>query len=101
MALQRLLEEEGASIFTTRSVSQALQLVATRALSAAIVDIRLGAEEADPLCEALGQRHVPFLFYTGQPDTPSERWPAARVIETTNLRSNRQRCQVRHNGGQT
>jgi len=80
MELGRLLEEEGATVFAARSVSQAPRLVGTRALSAAVVDSRLGAEEADPLCEALGQRQVPFVFYTGQPDAPSARWPTAPVI---------------------
>src|SRR5262245_42681132 len=47
MELGRLLEEEGATVFAARSVSQALRLVGTRALTAAIVDSCLGTEEDD------------------------------------------------------
>ena len=49
-------------------------------LSAGIIDIRLGQQEADSVCEALNRRQVPFVFYTGNPDPLHDRWPAAPVI---------------------
>ena len=80
MEVCRFLEQEGATVLPARTVSGALQVVDTRALSAGVVDIRLGDEDADSVCEALSRRQVPFVFYTGRSDT-RERWPAAPVIQ--------------------
>ena len=78
--LEHLLEQEGATVFSAACVSKALQLADVPALSAGIIDIRLGAEKADPVCEALDRRQVPFVLYTGNPETAQDRWPTAPVI---------------------
>jgi response regulator RpfG family c-di-GMP phosphodiesterase len=78
--LQNLLEWESATVFAASCVSNALRLADAQALSAGIVDIRLGQQEADPICEVLDRRQIPFAFYTGNPDPLRERWPAAPVI---------------------
>lgn len=78
--LRRILEGEGAMVFAAHSISKALQQADVPALSAGIIDLRLGQQEADAVCEALERRQVPFVFYTGVPSAPYDRWPAAPVI---------------------
>lgn len=80
MELQALFEHEGATVFSTFKVSKAVQIVGKTSISAGLVDIRLGGEIADPVCEALDQRQVPFVFYTGAPETPQKRWPTVPII---------------------
>src|SRR5262249_43574350 len=74
--LQEVLEDEGAMVFPASSVTQALRLTQTPALSTAVIDIKLGTENAEPVCEALSQRQVPFVFYTACSDRSSNRWSA-------------------------
>src|SRR5262249_33290055 len=75
LELNDLLEQEGATVLPVRSV-----LVASRCLSAGVVDVRLNDEDVDPLCQALSRDQVPFVFYTGMSGT-HERWPAAPVVQ--------------------
>jgi len=79
--LRCLLEHEGATVIEAYSVGQALGVVETSALSASVVDIRLGNEDAWPLCDALRLRRVPFVFYTGQPDAATARWQSIPVVD--------------------
>ena len=80
LELQQVLENQGATVFSASSVPQALRLTETSALSAAVIDVRLRNENAGPVCNALNQRQVPFIFYTGSPDRPSSRWSAAPLV---------------------
>jgi DNA-binding response OmpR family regulator len=67
MDLQEVLEDEGAMVFPASSVTQALRLAQTPALSAAVIDIQLRTENAEPVCDALSQRQVPFIFSASGP----------------------------------
>ena len=78
--LQQLLENEGATVFPASSVTHALGRAQTRALSAAVIDIKPGAEDAEPVCDALSRRQVPFIFYTACPDWLAGRWTAAPFV---------------------
>ena len=80
MDLQDVLEDEGAMVFPASSVTQALRLAQTPALSAAVIDIKLRTENAEPVCDALSQRQVPFIFYTAYPDSSSKRWSAVPFV---------------------
>src|SRR5262249_46825866 len=40
----------------------------------------LRTESTEPVCDALKQRQVPFIFYSGWPDPPSSRWSAAPFV---------------------
>jgi CheY-like chemotaxis protein len=80
MDLQQVLEDEGAMVFPASSVTQALRLVQTPALSAAVIGIKLRTENAEPVCDALSERQVPFIFYTACPDRLSNRWSAAPLV---------------------
>ena len=59
MDLQEVLEDEGAMVFPASSVTQALHLAQTPALSAAVIDIKLRTENAEPVCDALSECQVP------------------------------------------
>ena len=80
MDIGGLLEEEGATVFPARNVSHAIRLVETSSLSAGVVDIRLGNGDAEPVCEALVQHQVPFVFYTAQSAAVCKRWAAFPVV---------------------
>jgi len=81
IALQHLLEQEGATVIQVHNVTRALQLVQTSPLSAGIIDIGLGDDNAGPICDALDRRRVPFIFFTGQSDAALHRWPFIPVVE--------------------
>ena len=78
--LQQVLEDEGATVFPASNVIQALRLTQTLGLSAAVVETQLCAENAEPVCDALSQRQVPFVFYTTSSDRSSSRWSAVPFV---------------------
>ena len=80
MDLREVLDDEGAMVFPASSVTQALHLAQTPALSAAVIDIKLRTENAEPVCDALSERQVPFIFYTACPDWLAGRWTAAPFV---------------------
>ncbi|HEX6001208.1 MAG TPA: hypothetical protein VFZ16_17715 [Hyphomicrobiaceae bacterium] len=74
--------DAGASVVYAARCSEALRLVDSPGLSAAIVDIDLGhGEDCSAVCERLLQRDIPFVFFTGdvRPDILSK-WPDAPVL---------------------
>jgi hypothetical protein len=47
------------------TLQQALILVESEHLKAAVVDHILGPQDSSPLCARLNERSLPFLIYTG------------------------------------
>jgi DNA-binding response OmpR family regulator len=78
--LQQVLEDEGATVFPASNVIQALRLTQTLGLSAAVIETLLYTENAKPVCDALSQRQVPFIFYTTCSDRSSSRWRAVPFV---------------------
>lgn len=71
LELEAVFNDAGAAILgPCRSVRTALDTLANGRCDAAILDLRLGSEDATPIAEALKERGAPFLFYTGQ--SPSD-----------------------------
>ena len=71
----------GASIVAALDSREALRLTALPDLSAAVVDIGLGAEDCCRVCKRLSDNGVPFVFYTGEARTEVLRqWPNAPVL---------------------
>lgn len=63
---KRLLESLGAVVFgPTSSVGDALAIIETGAIDAAVLDIELGEEDAFPVADALMGRNIPFVFASG------------------------------------
>ena len=65
-----------------RTLSEGLALARSEVLDAALVDIALGGgEKAYPVAHVLSERRVPFIFITGNtetPDAPFENVPVLR-----------------------
>lgn len=64
------------------NLDDALELAQSEVLSAAVLDVRLGGQTIEPVAQALAERGVPFLFYSGQVlnDAIRARWPTAAYV---------------------
>lgn len=60
-------EMEGRVIRPLSSVAEALSLLATHDIAAAIVDCHLADRDATPLARQLAERGVPFVIHTATP----------------------------------
>lgn len=66
MMLSDLLAEYGhETVGPAHSESQALELVASAEIDAAILDVTLGDQDCFAIAEALGERGIPYAFATG------------------------------------
>jgi DNA-binding NtrC family response regulator len=65
MDLAQTFERAGARVTTTRSLREALQLVESDSLAAAVLDHALGDGDSTRLCERLTARGIPFVIYSG------------------------------------
>lgn len=68
MMIEAMLSDLGCIVVDVAgTVSRGLALVGDDdlALDGAILDVNLGGEKVYPVAEALGARHVPFIFSTG------------------------------------
>jgi CheY-like chemotaxis protein len=79
--LKRVLEREGASVRLSATVPKALQFADHAALSAGVLDVRVGTEDGKVVCEPLRRRSVPFIFFTGTMQKPFSRWPMSPVVQ--------------------
>jgi DNA-binding response OmpR family regulator len=82
--LQSGLADAGAEIVGPfRNAKEALAALDGQDITAAILDLQLGAGRSSvPVGRELARRGIPFLFYTGQLDTKPIRaeWPDCKVI---------------------
>ena len=69
MALEELLEDEGAHPAVAGSLEQADQMLAEDAFDAAILDINVHGRKSYEVARALLARGVPFVFASGYGDT--------------------------------
>jgi hypothetical protein len=60
---------------------EALRFADYPALSAGVVDVCVGEDDAEPICVALSRREVPFIFFTGLPGHLSKRWATTPVVQ--------------------
>jgi DNA-binding response OmpR family regulator len=83
LQMDHLLTEAGAAVVgPARTVEEALSLVRDEPLSAAVLDVRVRDQNIQPVADALCDRDIPFLFYSGQVKhhVPLHRWPKAFFI---------------------
>jgi DNA-binding response OmpR family regulator len=80
MDLQATFEREGARVVLAHTMREALRHADGTALSAGVLDFRVGSNEADPVCEALTRREVPFIFFTGMSGVLPKRWAAMPIV---------------------
>jgi DNA-binding response OmpR family regulator len=80
MDLRATFEREGARVVLARTMRQALRYADAAALSAGVLDFRVGSDDADPVCDALTRREVPFIFFTGLSGALPQRWGATPIV---------------------
>lgn len=59
------LQDLGASVLETGTLAEAMNIVATTPLDAAILDIDLGGSDVFPAADVLYMRAIPIVFHTG------------------------------------
>ena len=70
--LSNAIEEmAGRVVGPAATVDEALTLLDTRPVAAAIVDCHLGGDDAMPLARQLAERRVPFVIHTAIPPPPA------------------------------
>ena len=69
MALEELLEDEGARPTVAGSLEQANEALAGQEFDAAILDINIHGQKSYPVARVLMERGVPFVFASGYGDT--------------------------------
>jgi DNA-binding response OmpR family regulator len=81
LQLEAQLNAAGARVYSAGRLRDALYLAEHPALSAAVLDYRLGGDDSAAVCRRLADLGVPFVFYTGFSDAGAFRhWPAAPVV---------------------
>jgi response regulator RpfG family c-di-GMP phosphodiesterase len=80
MDVQATLEDEGATVLVASTIPEALRYADYPALSGGVLDVRVGDDHAEPICEALNRRAVPFIFFTGVSAPLSQRWRMTPLV---------------------
>ncbi len=62
------------------TVGEALLQIDQENISAAILDMRLGADTSLPVAQRLAEKNIPFLFYTAHSDK-IEQWLAVQIVK--------------------
>lgn len=62
------------------TVGEALQQIDQENISAAVLDMRLGADTSLPVAQRLVEKNIPFLFYTAYSDK-IEQWLAVQIVK--------------------
>lgn len=79
--LQDMLEDATAVVIgPTVTVADALRLIQTSEIDAAILDMNLNGQWSDPVAEELTARRIPFVFTTGYGMNERTRRFGARVV---------------------
>jgi DNA-binding response OmpR family regulator len=73
--------QAGAKVFAADQLRDALYLAEYPALSAAVINLRLGSDTTAAVCRRLEDLGIPFMFYTKfDPTEASATWPNAPVV---------------------
>jgi DNA-binding response OmpR family regulator len=79
--LQDRFRRAGARVLSAGKLRDALHLAEFPALSAAVVNLRLGSEHTTRVCSRLTYLGVPFVFHTRHDAAEASRqWPGAPVV---------------------
>ena len=79
--LELALAEAGATVVGPAStLKMGLALAQQNAIAAAIIDFRLGSEEASPLAALLYERGIPFIIHTGHSTSGHSAWGSPPVV---------------------
>ena len=84
LELQDIFIDAGAEfVALANTIDDALAAIEHDRVTAAVLDVRLGTASIGPVADLLVRRAVPFMFYTGQPQTDPARapWPDVPSVE--------------------
>jgi DNA-binding response OmpR family regulator len=82
--LESAFLQAGAKVFAADQLRDALYLAEYPALSAAVINLRLGSDTTAAVCRRLTDLGIPFMFYTKFDSTEaSATWPHAPVVAKT------------------
>lgn len=78
------LRQAGATVYAAGKLQDALYLAEHPALSAAVVNVRIGGDNTARVCRRLSHLGIPFMFHTRYDATEASRtWPQAPVVSKT------------------
>jgi DNA-binding response OmpR family regulator len=81
LQLEDRFYQAGAKVFGAGRLLDALHMAEHPALSAAVINLRLGSDTTAAVCRRLSELGIPFMFYTRYDATEaSETWPHAPVV---------------------
>ena len=81
LQLEEQLNAAGARVYSAGRLREALHMAEHPALSAAVLDFRLGEDSSAAVCRRLEELGIPFVFYTGYGDDDAfRRWPDAPIV---------------------
>lgn len=79
--LESEFTQAGAKVFAADQLRDALYLAEYPALSAAVINLRLGSDTTAAICRRLEHLGIPFMFYTKfDPTEFAATWPNAPVV---------------------
>jgi len=79
--LEQALSAVGAQVRVSNTVDSALEAAQAAAITAAIIDLRLHGHSVREVVQQLASRKLPFIFYTGQSETPTaSSWPTVPIL---------------------
>ncbi len=81
LQLEEQLHRAGAKVLGARRLREALHMAEHPALSAAVVNLRLGSDSTSRVCRRLSELGIPFVLHTRYDATEALRsWPDAPVV---------------------
>jgi DNA-binding response OmpR family regulator len=81
LQLEEQLHRAGAKVLGARRLREALHMAEHPALSAAVVNLRLGSDSTSRVCRRLSELGIPFVLHTRYDATEAlQSWPDAPVV---------------------
>lgn len=68
LALEDMLERQGAQVLFASGIEEASELIATEEIHSAILDVNVHGLQSYPVASMLAERAVPYIFATGYGD---------------------------------
>ena len=68
LALEDMLERQGAHVLFASGIEEASELIATEQIDSAILDVNVHGLQSYPVASMLAERAVPYIFATGYGD---------------------------------
>ena len=79
--LERQFQRAGAKVLSAGKLRDALYLAEHPAISAAVVNLRVGSDSTAAVCRRLSHLGIPFMFHTRYDAAEASRtWPDAPVV---------------------